>query len=196
MAYAQEGFHTTGGICFAAVVKVDVTNAVRDRDGYQIILRHALEIVRRELRSLTDVYAAAARKEGIAVVLRMSTYRVVAIKQCFTKIQKEIEQCDPFREIRCTVCFGSRQTALDEVLTSMRQALWLCRDRLCRMQSWRDAETERIAFHQRYFIESAQKKRLQVAAECLDEARFWQELDESFRVLMDQMELNGQMVED
>ena len=92
IAYADKRFHSSGGICFAALVRVDMTDAAWTPGSYQIILRYALEIVRRELHALTDVYAAAVRKEGVAIVLRMSAYRTVAVKQCFTKVQKEVEQ--------------------------------------------------------------------------------------------------------
>ncbi len=197
MSYADKRFHTSEGICFAALVRVDMVGAAQPPGSYQIILRYALEIIRRELRALTDVYAAAVRKEGVAIVLRMVAYRTVAMKQCFTKIQKEIEQQrDMFGNLRCTVCLGSRQTAFEEVVLSMRQALWLCRDHLCRAQSWRDAEVEHPALSQRYMMEAAQKKRFQVAAECLDQARFQQELDESFNAMLSLPDLNGQMLED
>ena len=197
MAYADEGFRAAGGVCFAALVRVDVIGTIQDPGGYQVILQHALEIVRRELQALTNVYAAAVRKEGIAIVLRMSAYRTVAVKQCFTKIQKEIEQQrDLVWHIRCTVCLGSRRACLEEASTSMREALWCCRDRLCRVQSWRDAETEQVAFDRRYSMETAQKKRFQVAAECLDEGRFEQELDECFQTVLSLPDLNGQMIED
>ena len=101
-----------------------------------------------------------------------------------------------FGNLRCIICLGSRQTAFEETVLSMRQAMWFCRDRLCRSQTWRDAETERAAFGQRYIMEAAQRKRFQVAAECLDEGRFAQELEESFRTVLSQENLNGQMLED
>lgn len=191
------GFRFTEGVCFAALIKVDVADAAQYQDSYQIMLRHALEIVRRELRLLTEVYAVAAQREGIAVLLHMKEYQAVEVKQCFTKIRKEIEnQRDIFWSIRCTICLGSRKTSLEQAGSSMREALWLCRDRLCRVQSWQDAETETVAFDRRYTMETAQKKRFQVAAECLDEDRFAQELDESYRTVLAQSELNGQMIED
>lgn len=197
MAYADKRFQTSVGICFAALVRVDMGGAAWTPGSYQIILRNALEIIRRELRALTDVYAAAARKEGVAVVLRMSAYRTVEVKQCFTKIQKEIEQQrDMFGNLRCTVCLGSRQSSFEEAVLSMRQALWLCLDHLCRTQSWRDAEVDRPALSHRYRMEPSQKTRFQVAAECLDEERFRRELDESCGALLSQPDLNGQMLED
>lgn len=185
------------GTYFAAFVKADVANAAQNRDGYHVMLRHALDIVRREVQVLTDECAVAAHREGVAVLLHLPEYQTVEVKQCFTKIRKEIEQQrDMFWNIRCTVCLGSRKGSLEEVSSSMREALWCCRDRLCRAQSWRDTETEHPAFDLRYSMEGAQKKRLQGAAECLDEERFQQELTESFDALLDERELNGQMIED
>ena len=197
MAYAAEGFRAAGGVCFAALVRVDVIGTIQDPGGYQVILQHALEIVRREVRPLADAYAVDGRKEGIAVLLNMQEYQTVEVKQCFTKIRKEIEQQrDLVWHIRCTVCLGSRRACLEEASTSVREALWCCRDRLCRAQSWRDAETEQVAFDRRYSMETAQKKRFQVAAECLDEGRFEQELDECFQTVLSLPDLNGQMIED
>ena len=196
-ADAEYGFRFAGGVYFAALVRVDVAGALQYRDGVAILLRHALEIVRREVGALADECAAAVEKEGVAVLACLRSYRAVEVKQCFTKIRKEIEnQRDLFWNIRATVCLGSRCDELEHCGASMRQALWLCRDRLCRPQPWRDAETEPPVSEQRWQMDAARKKSFQVAAECLDEARFAQELEESFRVLEALPELNGQMVED
>lgn len=196
-AYEGYGFRFAEGVCFAALIKVDVSNAAQYQDSCQIMLRHALEIVRREIRELTDVYATAVQREGIVVLLHMGEYPAAEVKKCFTKIRKEIEkQRDMFWYIRCTICLGGRKASLEQAGLSMREALWLCRDRLCRVQSWRDAEAEQVDLDRRYYLETAQKKRFQVAAECLDEERFEQELEESFRVLLTQANLNGQMIED
>ena len=196
-ADTEYGFRFAGGVYFAALVRVDVAGALQYRDGVAILLRHALEIVRREVGVLADECAAAVEKEGVAVLACLRSYRAVEVKQCFTKIRKEIEnQRDLFWNIRATVCLGSRCDELEHCGASMRQALWLCRDRLCRPQPWRDAETEPPVSEQRWQMDAARKKSFQVAAECLDEARFAQELEESFRVLEALPELNGQMVED
>ena len=48
MAYADNRFRTSEGICFAALVRVDMIGTAQTPDGYQIILRCALDIVRRE----------------------------------------------------------------------------------------------------------------------------------------------------
>ena len=187
----------SGSVFFAAVVKVDVANAAQYRDGYSIMIRHALETVRRELQTLTDTYAAAARREGILAFVGVDAYQAVEVKQCFTKIRKEIEkQRDLFWTIRCTACLGSRKSRTEQLDVSMQEALWLCRDRLCLAQDWRDAEKEPPAFERRYQMETAQKKSFQVAAECLDEERLNQELSESYEVVLFQTGLNGQMLED
>ena len=199
-AQAESGYGVRfreNGVCFAALIKADVADAARNQNGYLVMMRHALEIVRREVGALTDACAVAAQREGIAVLVQLPEYQTVEVTQCFTKIRKEFEQQrDMFWNIHCTVCLGSRKDSLEEAGASMREALWCCRDRLCRVQSWRDAETEQLAFDDRYTMEAAQKKRLQVAAECLDGDRFEQELADSYSALLDLRELNGQMIED
>lgn len=196
MAHGEESFRSDGGVYFAALVKVDGANAARDPNAYQVMQQYALEIVRKELPALTDTYAAAIRREGIALLLHMGAYHAVAVRQCFTKIQKAIEQRSLFRDTRCTVCLGSRQTALEEAALSMRQALWFCRDRLCHPQPWRDAETEPVAFGLRYQMEASRKKRFQTVAERLDRAGFEAELADSFQELSALPEVSGQMLED
>lgn len=190
-------FPESGGAFFAAVVKPDVANAAQYQDGYQIMIRHALEAVRRELRALTDTYAAAARREGVLAFARVGEYQAVEVQQCFTKIRKEIEkQRDLFWTIRCTACLGSRKSRVEQLDVSLQEALWLCRDRLCLTQSWRDAEREPPVFDRRYQMETARKKSFQVAAECLDEERMNQALGESYDSVLSQTDLNGQMLED
>ena len=196
-AESEYGFHFTEGTYFAVLVKPDISNAEQYLDGYQIMMHHTLEIVRREVQQLADEYAVAVQKEGVAAIVFLRNYQAVEVKQCFTKIRKEIEkQRDLFWDIRSTVCLGSRKTRLEQMDISMREALWLCLDRLCRVQPWRDAETEPPAFSERYQMDPAQKKRFQEAAEYLDEERFKQELEDSYRCILPRKPLNGQMLED
>lgn len=193
----EYGFHFGTGTCFAAVIRVDVPDAGAYQDGYKILLRHALEIARRELRLLADDYAASLGKAGILIVLCLEDYHTVDVTQCFTKIRKEIEnQRDLFWSIQTTVCLGSRKGTLEQVGGSMREALWLCRDRLCRPQFWRDAALEQPDLTQRYRLDVFRKKSFQVAAECLDEPHFVQELEDSCHAIQALPNLNGQMVED
>lgn len=196
-AEVEYGVHFGAGCYLAALIKPDLSYADQTLDGYRIMLQHALEIVRREVQPLADEYAAAALWEGVAVLLYLREYRAVEIKQCFTKIRKEIEkQRDLFWGIRCTVCLGSRRESPEELAVSMREALWLDRDRLCRAQPWRDAESEEPAFDERYQMDTAQKKRFQEAAEYLDETRFQQELEDGYRTVTPRKPLNGTMLED
>lgn len=130
-------------------------------------------------------------------MLYLRAYHAVEVTQCFTKIRKEIEnQRDLFWNVQATVCLGSRRDSLEQAGESMREALWLCRDRLCRPQSWRDAALEMPDLARRYQMDASRKKSFQVAAECLDEVRFVQELEESCRTVEALPDLNGQMVED
>ena len=146
---------------------------------------------------LTEEFAASLGHAGIAVLLYLRAYHAVEVTQCFTKIRKEIEnQRDLFWNVQATVCLGSRRDSLEQVGESMREALWLCRDRLCRPQSWRDAALEMPDLARRYQMDASRKKSFQVAAECLDEVRFVQELEESCRTVEALPDLNGQMVED
>ena len=153
--------------------------------------------MRRESGLLTEEFAASLGHAGIAVLLYLRAYHAVEVTQCFTKIRKEIEnQRDLFWNVQATVCLGSRRDSLEQVGESMREALWLCRDRLCRPQSWRDAAQEMPDLARRYQMDASRKKSFQVAAECLDEVRFVQELEESCRTVEALPDLNGQMVED
>ena len=106
-ANGEYGFHFGSGTYAAAVIRVDVPDAGAYQDGYKILLRHALEIARRELRLLADDYAASLGKAGILIVLCLEDYHTVDVTQCFTKIRKEIEnQRDLFWSIQTTVCPG------------------------------------------------------------------------------------------
>lgn len=64
----------------------------RTRDGVHAMMKHALEIVRQELGQLKCGFAAAIRREGVAVAVYLPEYQPVEVKQCFTKIRKEIEK--------------------------------------------------------------------------------------------------------
>ncbi|MDO5785835.1 MAG: response regulator [Eubacteriales bacterium] len=191
------GFHFAGGYYGVALIKPDISNAEDHKDGYRLMMQHSLEIVRKEVGLATDESAVAILKEGIAVVIHCENYQVVGVKQCFTKIRKEIEkQRDLFWDIKITVCLGSIRTTIEQLTDSMREALWLCRDRICKNQVWRDAASEEIPFDKRYQMDSAQKKRFHEAAEYLNVEQFKHELKKSTVAILGDEELNGQMVED
>ena len=108
-ANGEYGFHLGSGTYAAAVIRVDVPDAESYQDGYRILLRHALEIVRRESGLLTEEFAASLGHAGIAVLLYLRAYHAVEVTQCFTKIRKEIEnQRDLFWNVQATVCLGRR----------------------------------------------------------------------------------------
>ena len=196
-AEKEFGFSFGKGNYFVALVKPDIVNIAHFQNGYPILMRHAVETVRREIGKLTDTYAVAVRQEGVAILLYLPDYQMLDLKQCFTKIRKEIEkQRDLFGDIRCTVCLGSRKEQPEQLSHSLREALWLCRDRLCRVQPWRDAENDKTAFDERFQMDNAQKKRFQEASEYLDEERFMPELEDSYRNILSHRPLNGQMLED
>lgn len=160
-------------------------------------MKHALEIVRQELGQLKCGFAAAIRREGVAVAAYLPEYQPVEVKQCFTKIRKEIEkQRDLFWGIRATICLGSRCSAADALGASMREALWLCIDRLCHTPVWRDAETDIPDFHAYYTMDSSCKRRFQEAAEYLNKEQYIGELEDSYRDVMSRQPLWGKMLED
>ena len=97
----------SNGCYFAAIVKPDIPSAWKNPDGVHAMMKHALEIVRQELGQLKCVFAAAIRREGVAVAAYLPEYQPVEVKQCFTKIRKEIEkQRDLFWGIRATIGLG------------------------------------------------------------------------------------------
>ena len=63
-ANGEYGFHFGSGTYAAAVIRVDVPDAESYQDGYRILLRHALEIVRRESGLLTDYHLRYLRYDG------------------------------------------------------------------------------------------------------------------------------------
>ena len=203
-ALRGEGYDGQNGQpCFVTEVYPSGTVRVMGSSYYQISEEDLLALVQECLSQqeesglLTEEFAASLGHAGIAVLLYLRAYHAVEVTQCFTKIRKEIEnQRDLFWNVQATVCLGSRRDSLEQAGESMREALWLCRDRLCRPQSWRDAALEMPDLARRYQMDASRKKRFQVAAECLDEVRFVQELEESCRTVEALPDLNGQMVED
>ena len=186
-----------GGSYFAAVVKSDIPSAAENQDGYRAMMKHALEIVRQELGQLGCGFAAAARREGIAIAVYMLAYQPVEVKRCFTKIRKEIEkQRDLFWGIRATICFGSRKSAADGLTASMREALWLCADRLCRPLAVRDAEIDTPDLSQHFTLDSSCKRRFQEAAEYLNGEQYLAELEGSYGAVMATRPLCGRLLED
>ena len=107
-ANGEYGFHFGSGTYAAAVIRVDVPDAESYQDGYRILLRHALEIVRRESGLLTEEFAASLGHAGIAVLLYLRAYHAVEVTQCFTKIRKEIEnQRDLFWNVQAWAAGGT-----------------------------------------------------------------------------------------
>lgn len=196
-SFGLESGLESGGSYFAAIVKPDIPSAAQNQDGYRAMMHHALEIVRQELGPLECGFAATARREGVAIALYVPVYQPVAVKRCFTKIRKEIEkQRDLFWGIRATICIGGRKRTAGELADSMREALWLCADRLCRTPSMRDTESDLPDFSQHFTLSSMQKRRFQEAAEYLNEEQYIEELEDSYRAVMTTQPLCGQILED
>lgn len=191
------GFHFTDGYYCAVLIKPDISNAEKHLDVYRILMQHALEIVRKEVKVIAEESAVSIWKEGVAAILNSKDFQVVDVKQCLTKIRKEIEkQRDLFWDIRIAVFLGSQRSAMEQMTESMQEALWLCKDRICRRQPWRYAASEEIDLEKRYQMDSAQKKRFYEAVEYRNADQFQKELTESFYRLLQDRQLNGQMLED
>lgn len=187
----------SNGCYFAAIVKPDIPSAWKNPDGVHAMMKHTLEIVRQELGQLKCGFAAAIRREGVAVAVYLPEYQPVEVKRCFTKIRKEIEkQRDLFWGIRAAVCLGSRQSTAEKLSVSLKEALWLCIDGLCHTPNWRDAEAETPDFSLHYTLDGAQKRRFQEAAECLNTEQYAEGLEDSYRAVMSMQPLWGQMLED
>lgn len=193
----EYGLQFADGICYAAIVKPDIPEGWKHIEGYRLVMQHSFEIVRRELGEISEAFAAAIFPEGIFAVISSPSYQGVDVKQCFTKIRREIEkQRDVFWNIRASVAIGSRKERTEDLPGSLREAAWLCRDRLCRQQVWRDADSEKPDFIHSYDLDGNIIRRLREAAEYLDEAMLVQALDESYTDLVQSEGLNGQMVEE
>ncbi|MBR2188248.1 MAG: response regulator [Eubacterium sp.] len=193
----EYGFRFVEGVYYAALIKPGIAEGWKQPEGYRIVMQHTLEIVRRELPAISEEFAVSMFPEGVAAVINSKAYNPVEVKQCFTRIRKEIEkQRDLFWNIRATVVIGSRKPCAEELTESVREAIWLCKDRICHEQMWRDAGVEQPDYHTRYQMEASQKKRFQEAAEFLSREKIAQELEESYQDLLHADRLNGQMVED
>lgn len=191
------GFHFIDGYYCSVLIKPDISDGEEHSDGYRIMMQHSLEIVRREVSLVFEESAVSIWKEGIAAILNSKEYQIVDVKQCFTRIRKEIEkQRDLFWDIRISVFLGSKKTEMEQLMESMKEALWLCKDRICQNQTWRYAASEDIDFHQRYQMDSAQKKRFRETVEYLNEDQFEKELTKSFHKILQDKRLSGQMLED
>ena len=118
------GFHFAEGSYCSVLIKPDISDVESHSDAFHILIRHALEIVRREIVTISAESAAAVWNEGIAVVLNAAEYQMVEVKQCFTRIRKEIEkQRDLFWDIRIAVFVGSARPSLEQMTESMREAV-------------------------------------------------------------------------
>lgn len=191
------GFSFKDGTYTAAIVKTDVPNARNQEESCNILAKHSLEIIRKEIGAIADEYAAAVITEGVLVVWSVKEYIGSDVMQCFTKIRRGIEkQRELFRNMYVSVCLGSRKNTMIELPVSLQEALWLCKDRLCRRQNWRDAETEQIHLEQRYTMDPATKKRLQEAAEYKNTEQLKEIMQSSYKHLTNDRKVSGQMVED
>lgn len=212
----EYGFRFADGQYCTVIVKPDISDAGKQEDSYQLLLRHSLDIVRSEIEGIADEFAAAIFEEGIVVLMNSKEFPSIELKQCFTKIRREIEkQRDLFCDVSVTVCIGGRFGEMERMTQSLTDALWLCKDRICRRNKgyydiedglgmaqpstgvlWQGRQNSAVEDTKRYQMNSVRRKRFREAAEYLRAEQFERELTESYYELIQDKQLNGQMIDD
>ena len=181
-------------ICYAMVVHPDIPPAESGQGNRRILMQHSLDIVRKNIEKISSASAAGLIPEGVAAVISTPSFDAVDVRQCSTKIRKEIEQQrDLFWGIRVNISIGSRKPDTTELSSSLREAVWLCADRVCGGASVRDAESEEIPFEAHYHMQPAVRKKFRESAEYLDRAYFEATLANSFTELQQLRPLYGSM---
>ena len=72
-------------------------------------MQHSLDIVRKNIEKISEASAAGLIPEGIAAIISAPSFDAVDVRQCSTKIRKEIEQQrDLFWGIRVSISIGKR----------------------------------------------------------------------------------------
>ena len=184
-----------GNVFYAMVIHPDIPGAESGPGSRRILMQHSLDIVRKNIENISAASAAGLIPEGIAAILSAPAFDAVDVRQCSTKIRKEIEQQrDLFWGIRVSISVGSRKSTAGELSSSLREALWLCADRVCGGPSLRDAESEEISFDSHYRMQPGIRRKLQESAEYLDSSFFAATLSNSFSELQQVRPLYGSMV--
>ena len=188
------------GSFYAILVRPDIADASERADSSRILMRHTLDIVRRNIAGISKAYAAAQTREGVAAVLCSDPYDPAEVRHCMTRIRKEIEQHrDLFGEIRISISVGGRRKAMEELPGSMQEAIWLCADRIRTGGSGsilRDAGTEALQLQDHFRMDVGSRKALQEAAEQLDAEGFQKALRDSFGALRAPGSHSGRMVQE
>lgn len=185
---------SSGNVFYAIVIHPDVPDTESGPGSRRILMQHSLDIVRKNIKNISAATAAGLIPEGIAAIISTSSFDAVEVRQCSTKIRKEIEQQrDLFWGIRVSISIGSRKQTTSELSSSLREAVWLCADRVCGRASVRDAESEKISFDSHYRIQPGVRKKFQESAEYLDKSYFEATLANSFSELQQLRPLYGSM---
>ena len=183
-----------GNVFYAIVIHPDIPDTESGPGSRRILMQHSLDIVRKKIEKITEASAAGLIPEGIAAIISAPSFDAVDVRQCSTKIRKEIEQQrDLFWGIRVSISIGKRKPTTSELSASLREAVWLCADRVCGRASVRDAESEDISFDSHYRMQPGIRKKFQESAEYLDRSYFEATLANSFSELLRLRPLNGIM---
>ena len=191
---SDTGSDVSGNVFYTILVHPDIPDTENGPGSRRILMQHSLDIVRRNIEKIAAGAAAGLIPEGIAAIVSAPAFEVVDVRQCVTKIRKEIEQQrDLFWGIRVNISIGSRKQTPAELSSSLKEAVWLCADRVCGGASVRDAESEEISFDSHYRMQPSVRKKFQESTEYLDKAYFETTLSNSFGELQHVKPLYGSM---
>jgi len=183
-----------GNMFYTMVIHPDIPDTESGPGSRRILMQHSLDIVRKNIEKISSASAAGLIPEGIAAIISTPSFDAVDVRQCSTKIRKEIEQQrDLFWGIHVSILIGSRKPAAGELSFSLQEAVWLCADRVCGGASVRDAESEKISFDSHYRMQPGIRKKFQESAEYLDTAYYETTLANSFYELQQLHPLYGSM---
>ena len=183
-----------GNVFYTMLVHPDIPDTERGPGSRRILMQHSLDIVRKNIEKISAESAVGLIPEGIAAIISTPSFDAVDVRQCSTKIRKEIEQQrDLFWGIHVNISIGRRKPAARELSASLREAVWLCADRVCGRTSVRDAESEEISLGSHYRMQPGIRKKLQESAEYLDRSYFETTLANSFSELQQLRPLYGSM---
>ncbi len=189
------GFRFVQGSSAVLLVKADLSESDSSQQNRRILEEHVLETVRKHIPMAAEEWAAAILPEGIAAVINTDEKGFPDLKRFVVRIRKSIEQeRGLFGELRSTICLGRIQKDFSGLSHSYRSAVFLCEDRLCGKEFFRDGNAEAAPETLHYQIESGERIALQEAVELLSAEAFSDALDQSYANLIRHRELNGRMI--
>lgn len=188
----EYGFHFEEGDSVILLVKTDIPEALKYPQNYRILTEHTLESVRKYAAAVATDWAAAILPEGIALLMNAGQLEFSELKKVAVRIRKEIEhERDLVGDVRVTICMGSIVKDFTGLSDSLREAIFLCEDRLCVKETIRIAADEKLSDSEKYQMEAEERKALQEAIELLSDEGYQLALQDSFAKLIYNKELTG-----